>query len=179
MQSPGTSARRSLERGRTSMQGSPEGGGCMSDTAHSASTVTAIHQRLCSWLRDPMPPGAPDDEAVELARAEGVHLLLADRCGLPALIPEVSAAAVVDELQARELADVLSALSAERIDAVLLKGAGLARTHYARPELRPRSDTDFMIREDARQRASRVLERLGYQRAAEVDGELAVGQFHF
>ena len=141
--------------------------------------MDATHQRLCSWLSDPLPSGAPDEEVIALAQSEGVLLLLADRCGIRALMPELRAAAAMEELNARELRAVLTLLAGEGIDPVLLKGAALARTHYRRPELRPRSDTDFMIPESAREHAARVLARLEYQRAAEIDGDLAVGQFHF
>ncbi len=141
--------------------------------------MNATHQRLCSWLSDPLPPGAPDEDVIALAESEGVLLLLADRCRIRALMPELRAAAAMEELKARELRAVLTLLAGEGIDPVLLKGAALARTHYRRPELRPRADTDFMITEGAREHATRVLARLGYRRAAEIDGDLAVGQFHF
>ncbi len=141
--------------------------------------MNATRQRLCSWLSDPLPPGSPDEDVIALAESEGVLLLLADRCRIGALMPDLRAAAVLEELKARELRAVLTLLAGEGIDPVLLKGAALARTHYRRPELRPRSDTDFIIPEGAREHAVRVLASLGYQRAAEIDGDLAVGQFHF
>ncbi len=141
--------------------------------------MNTTHQRLCSWLSDPLPSGQPGEDVIALAGSEEVLLLLADRCGIRALQPELCAAAAIEELQARELRAVLTLLAGEGIEPVLLKGAALARTHYRRPELRPRSDTDFMIPADARDHATRVLARLDYQRAVEVDGHLAVGQFHF
>ena len=140
--------------------------------------MNPTHQRLCSWLSDPPPSGLPDEHVIALAESEGVLLLLADRCGMGTLMPALRAAAVMEELHARELRAVLTLLSGEGICPVILKGAALARTHYRRPELRPRSDTDFMIPEDAREHAARVLARLAYQRAPEIDGDLAVGQFH-
>src|SRR4051812_40702188 len=130
--------------------------------------MTDTRQELCAWLRDPMPRGYPSDDVIALARSDDVHLLLAQRCGPPALLPELHAAAAVEEVRARELQRVLSALAAEGIDAVLLKGAAMARTHYSRPELRPRSDTDFIIPERSREDAARVLATLEYQRASEV-----------
>lgn len=126
-----------------------------------------------------MPTGSPDEEVIALAESEDVLLLLADRCRTRALMPALRAAAVMEELNARELRAVLALLSGEGIVPVLLKGAALARTHYRRAELRPRADTDFMIPEEARERAARALVRLDYRRAAEIDGDLAVGQFHF
>src|SRR5262249_30430235 len=55
----------------------------------------------------------------------------------------------------------------------------LAYTHYARPDLRPRVDTDVLISADARAQVDALLDRLGYERAANVTGELVSAQtFH-
>jgi hypothetical protein len=70
-------------------------------------------------------------------------------------------------------------MAAAGVRPILLKGASLARTHYPRPELRPRSDTDLMTPASARGAVARTLVALGYDRMSEVDGELAIGQFHF
>jgi hypothetical protein len=61
----------------------------------------------------------------------------------------------------------------------LIKGAALAYTHYDRPELRPRIDVDLMIPVDAREAVARTLAALGYRRPLEIDGDVAIGQFHF
>ncbi len=126
-----------------------------------------------------MPSGSPDEDVIALADSEGVLPLLADRCAIVERTPDLRAAAALEELNARELRAVLALLGAEGLEPVLLKGAALARTHYPRPELRPRSDTDFMIRDADREHAADLLARLDYYRAAEIDGDLAVGQFHF
>ncbi len=114
-----------------------------------------------------------------LARADGVHLLLADRLSLPEVAVELRDAAVVEALRARELRDVLDALAGSGIRAILIKGAALAYTHYQRPELRPRSDTDLMIPVAARGEAAEVFVGLGYERAHEIDGDVAIGQSHY
>jgi hypothetical protein len=135
---------------------------------------------VCALLREGAPPVeiVPAD-VLAAARVEGVHLLLADRLRLPSLAGELRAAAVIEALRAHELRAVLAGMAAAGVRPVLLKGAPLAHTHYPRPELRPRSDTDLMIPASAREVVARALIELGYQRLSEVDGELAIGQFHF
>src|SRR5262245_13100335 len=89
------------------------------------------------------------------------------------------AAVALDAAREVELRRVLDALRAAGVESVLIKGAALAYTHYQRPELRPRIDTDLMIVESARDRTARTLESLGYQQAIETDGALSVAQYHF
>ena len=146
--------------------------------------VGAIQQvaraQLCEWLRaGAAPPAVIPEALLAAARDEGVHLLLADRGRSPALADELRASTVIEIVRAQELQAVLASLASHGVRPVLLKGAALAHTHYPRPELRPRSDTDVMIPAAARERVVRVLGALGYRRPAEVDGELSTGQFHF
>jgi len=134
---------------------------------------------LCCWLRDDaagfVGPIAP--EALATARAHRIHLVLAERLALPELADELRAAAALDAARERELRSVIAALADVR--PVLIKGAALAYTHYLRSELRPREDTDLLISAADRGRVATALERLGYERAPGVDGELATAQFHF
>jgi Uncharacterised nucleotidyltransferase len=135
---------------------------------------------VCVLLREGAATAASVPAAVLAeARAEGMHLILAERLRLPAFDGELRDAAVVDACRVHELRAVLAGMAAAGIRPVLLKGASLARTHYSRPELRPRSDTDLMIPASARDLVARTLVALGYRRQSEVDGELAIGQFHF
>jgi hypothetical protein len=115
---------------------------------------------------------------VACAEANRVHLLLADRTRTGPLQPELRAAAVMEAARERELRQVLAALGAVGVRPVLLKGVVLSRTHYARPELRPRTDTDFIIPARSRHATTRALIELGYQRVAEATGPLTTGQFH-
>jgi hypothetical protein len=63
----------------------------------------------------------------------------------------------------RELGRVFDALTQAGLPApVLMKGAALAYTHYPAPSLRPRGDTDLLIRRDDLPAFGRVLTRLGY-----------------
>ncbi len=135
---------------------------------------------MCAYLRGEVSADTPPPaDVVAAARAEGVFLLLADRLRLPAFAEELRAAVVIEALQASALRGVLAAIAATGVRPILLKGAALAQTHYARPELRPRLDTDLMIPAAAREEVARVLSDSGYIRPPEIDGDLAVGQFHF
>jgi len=146
----------------------------------SAGIAPVTRDALCALLCAGTPPvESVTADVIAAARAGSVHLLLADRLQLTALAGELREAAIVDDVRAHELRAVLAGMTAAGVRPILLKGAALARTHYPRPELRPRSDTDLMIPASAREVVARTLIGLGYARALEVDGELAVGQFHF
>ena len=128
-------------------------------------------------------PTQPDasraDDLVTYARTHGVHLLLAERWSLPALTADLRAAAALDAAREAELRRVTGALASAGIRGVLIKGAALAYTHYPRPELRPRIDTDLLIPESARVQTTAALQAIGYVRPTETDGDLIVSQFHF
>ena len=135
---------------------------------------------LSAWLREPIPPAVPPTPALaDAARSERVHLLLAHRFGLAIFADDVRAAAAIDAARERELRAGLAALAGAGARPILIKGAALAHTHYPRPEMRPRDDTDVIISSTSRDAAARALTSLGYQRPSEVDGELTTAQFHF
>ncbi len=75
--------------------------------------------------------------------------------------------------QRGELARVLAVLAGAGITPLILKGAGLAYSHYPRPGLRPRSDTDLLIAPDRRDKTAAVLAALGYRKDQGVEGEFA------
>src|SRR5208282_5106828 len=56
--------------------------------------------------------------------------------------------------QRAELGRVLAALAEADVAPLILKGAGLAYTHYPRPGLRPRSDTDLLIAPNQREKTA-------------------------
>lgn len=64
-----------------------------------------------------------------------------------------------------ELADLLRAAAAARIDAMPLKGAVLAPLYYPTAALRPLSDLDFMVRPDDAERFAAILRDRGYRHA--------------
>jgi len=136
---------------------------------------------VCECLRDdaPRPRASVPEDVLASAREEGVLLLLADRLCLPSFTDDLRRAAIIEALRARELGRVLEALVERGVRPVLMKGAALAYTHYERPELRPRVDVDLMIPADARDAVAHTLAAAGYARPSEIDGDIAIGQFHF
>jgi len=81
--------------------------------------------------------------------------------------------------QDHELQRVLSELAEAGLSTVLLKGAALAYTVYPEPSLRPRSDTDLLIRETDAPQVMAAFERLEYKRQPEVGGQLVTSQFSY
>jgi hypothetical protein len=140
--------------------------------------MSDVRNRLIGCLRDPRDKGPWSDDLVAAARANRVHLLLADRAANGALQADLRAATALEAARERELRQVLAAMASVDVRPVLLKGVVLSRTHYPRPEARPRTDTDLIIPASARDATTRALIELGYQRVPEADGSLTTGQFH-
>ena len=82
-----------------------------------------------------------------------------------------------EALRRRELIAVLDALAGSGIRPILLKGTPLAYTVYGEPSLRPRGDTDLLIRREERESVRRVLGALGYEATNYSDGEFLFHQF--
>lgn len=148
---------------------------------------------LCTILREgPFQwPDIDQADAVRLydvARAHGVHLLVAERIwqrGVlndcpPALRDRLVAALrsqlAVEEIARQELRTVLAALNDAGGAPLLFKGTALAFTHYQDPALRPRFDTDVLIDTREIQSAGATLERLGYRRPPFTSGDLVMYQ---
>ena len=86
---------------------------------------------------------------------------------------DFAAACALELIGERELRKVLICLEEHRIRPILLKGVPLAYTVYQSPTLRPREDTDLLIRESDMQRVAGILSGLGYD-GLELEGaELA------
>jgi hypothetical protein len=64
-------------------------------------------------------------------------------------------------------AEILTALGAAGIEALVLKGAALAQTVYPEPGLRPMRDTDLLVRNAGAPRAQEILLGLGFAVAPE------------
>jgi hypothetical protein len=88
-------------------------------------------------------------------------------------------AVVVDLARVAELKQLLSALAYGGVLPLLLKGAHLAHSHYARPYLRPKSDTDLLVPPHARDAVRRIVLDLGYQTCPAIPGELVTAQATF
>ena len=86
-------------------------------------------------------------------------------------------AVVVEVLRQQEITAALDRLAAEGIRPVLFKGTALAYSTYDAPSLRPRSDTDLIIRRHEVDAVSRVMSGLGYVRPPHSDGEVLFRQF--
>ena len=148
-------------------------------------TLTDAEAALCALLREApnrrtrIDADETDGEGiVRSARAHRLHLVLAQYVDRGDLAAELRGAAVLDAARERELARALAALAAAGIGAICIKGAAIAHTHYPRPEMRPRLDTDLLIAAGARDEATRVLRAAGYERPIETDGDLCTSQLH-
>lgn len=117
------------------------------------------------------------------AEAEGVLALVAERA--PELPPPFASAVVArardlaaaDLVREVELRRVVRACAEAGVEALVIKGAHLAYGCYARPDLRPRTDTDLLVRERDRAAAGEVLQRdLGYAAVPQVTGDLLMYQ---
>jgi hypothetical protein len=124
------------------------------------------------------------DEVLAQAERHGVLPLLADQFAQQRAATSLAeriqararlhaAADLVRDAELRRLVDRLRTLG---IRALLVKGAQLAYSCYARPDLRPRTDTDLFVASDDRDRASDLLLGLGYERRVQSDGDLLTYQ---
>ena len=103
--------------------------------------------------------------------------------GWPASIRErlVEAArneVMVESLRRREVRRLHVALAAANVRPLLMKGTALAYLCYPH-RLRPRGDTDLLVRRTDVTRATRALHTLGYRRALQTPGELVMPQMEF
>jgi hypothetical protein len=114
------------------------------------------------------------------AKRHGMLPAVADRIAtwpvagplLAELQVEASGFVAADLLRERELRRALDALAVRSVRAVVFKGAALAYTHYARPDLRPRDDSDLLVLPEVRETAHHTLVGLGYRPPRHVTGEL-------
>lgn len=146
--------------------------------------LSSEEQALCRALTGGSGPLTPD--VIAAARRHRVHYLLAAgraRLGsgplLAGLWREIRQSAAFDAWRDQELRDLLDALAAAGIDTLLLKGAALAHMVYDAPHLRPRVDTDILIRRDELEAAEHVLGAQQWSHPAENRFELAAAQRHY
>ena len=140
--------------------------------------------------RAPWPERATEDLATSVLAAAHDHGVAALLSATPAvegwpervrgaLTDERRSEAVVEALRRQELLSLLGEFRAAGISVLLLKGAQIAYTHYHRPWLRPRLDTDLLIAPRDRSRADEMLRRLGYRPKTDFSGELVTHQFQY
>ncbi len=122
---------------------------------------------------------------IAAARRHRVHLLVAasltsaERSAhgeAASLVSDLRAAAALDAAHQLELTQTLDALAAGGVDALILKGTGLAYTIYGAPHLRPRADVDLLIREPMLDRAACVVGALGWVPSVQRDATLSSSQ---
>lgn len=149
---------------------------------------------LCAVMRgdDVLPPEAEQQQRLlDLAREHRVERLAGWRIGdgqlnawfgaaAGELRAEVRAHAVTEAVHAREMRDVIEALaSIDGARPTLFKGAALAHSHYPKPWLRPRLDTDILVSPSHVDRAFASLRALGYDREIATSGRLVASQASF
>lgn len=88
-------------------------------------------------------------------------------------------AAAVEAIRSRELVQTLGALADAGICPLLMKGTALAYTVYPAPHLRPRLDTDILVRRQEAPAVAEVLRSRGYTRSSQVAGQLVSHQESF
>jgi hypothetical protein len=93
----------------------------------------------------------------------------------PAELANLQRLAMVSEFQLSSLHDrlvkLLALYAAHEIDVLLLKGAGLAHSAYARPTERPMGDIDLLVHEEVAPRAWELAIANGWARRGDVPEE--------
>lgn len=122
----------------------------------------------------------------EAASAHDVLPLVADRLALAPGLPddlrelfleELHRITAVDLATEAELRRLHVAFADRGVPLLLVKGSHLAYSHYARPELRARIDSDLLIAMEQREVADDIfLARLGYEAPAKLSGDLTATQ---
>lgn len=154
-------------------------------------TWTADEKRLCGLLvRGTAITEDCRAAVIRVAQRHGLGALLAYRLreagrslqwstGLrDELVAAERASVMLDAVRRPELARVVDALAGEGVPSVMFKGCALAETVYPEPHLRPRLDTDLLVREADLPMVRSTLGRLGYEAALETTGTLVTAQCH-
>ena len=156
-------------------------------------TEALIEASMCALLRgEPVPwrisdPPEFDARFRGCAAYHGVGPLLSRQISLArprdhhhpeslCLVQGLKDEVAIELARKHELVQVLSALAEAGVAALLLKGAALAYSIYPSPALRPRADTDLLIRSADREATARTLSELGYQKPNTTSGELVAYQ---
>ena len=121
------------------------------------------------------PPGAPD-RRIEAASKQGVDALVASQITDIAdgywqeqriWRQHLTGCVAEDAARHRELQRLVDAWSTAELAPLLLKGSGLAYTHYPSPWLRPQSDVDVWCADRDANAMRACLERSGYRAVLE------------
>jgi hypothetical protein len=93
-----------------------------------------------------------------------------------ALVDAERAEAALEVTRRLELSRLLRAFAAAEVPVLVFKGAALAYSLYPEPWLRPREDTDLLVRATDAARAGAVLAAAGYRAAVMQSGALVTQQ---
>ncbi|MBQ3356271.1 MAG: nucleotidyltransferase family protein [Oscillospiraceae bacterium] len=145
------------------------------------SGLIALIRSALSGQAEILPQGFDLASIVPLIRRHHISVIAfcgAVNCGIspasPAvetLLSDVGVHFSICEGQQNELKALTEAFEQEGIDYILLKGA-VIKPMYPRSEMRAMSDADILIRTEQQEEASKVMEKLGYQKGVESDHEL-------
>ena len=149
--------------------------------------LDAAETAICAVLRGQPIQSTFPVEFGDLAVAEGVAPLLWKSPILPTQLPpgaenlqqEVRRQLALAVVREPELRRVLEAFGTAGIDILLVKGAHLAYAFYEEPALRPRNDTDLLVRPGRDDDAHRLLADLGYEYQPAITGTEVQGQAIF
>ena len=92
------------------------------------------------------------------------------------LVDAARAEAALEIARHRDLCRLMHAVASAGIDVLVVKGASLAYDLYAEPWLRPREDTDVMVRPEDVARTGAVLAAAGYRAVPRPSGTLVAHQ---
>ena len=127
-------------------------------------------------------------DVLDAAAWHGVTPLLAQRLDTQADVPgdlqtplqtARALGGALEMLRQRETCRVLDALGARGVHPILVKGSALAHSLYREPSMRPRFDTDLLVRKEETSTVAEVMTALGYGRPAQVTGELVMHQVDY
>lgn len=122
----------------------------------------------------------------DAASAHDVLPMVADRLALAPELPDdlrelfleaLHRVTAVDLAVESELRRLHAAFALRGVPLLLVKGSHLAYSHYSRPDLRARIDSDILIAKHQREAADQILRAdLGYDAPAKLSGELTATQ---
>lgn len=123
-------------------------------------------------------PALTDDDARALA-SHGAGPLVYSIARVPRLRDQAMQAAAVEPMRLEDLRTVLAALASRGVDALLMKGTPLAYDLYPAPDLRPRGDTDLLIRHESIDAVRAAMLALGFEERITSGDEHAIRQVTF
>ena len=133
----------------------------------------ALSGKVSEWPDDLQPA------EVTALLEHGVVPLVYRSAHVPALRDEAIRAAAIEPRRLADLVEVLDGLASRGVDVLILKGSALAYDVYEDPELRPRGDTDLLIRRESLDEVRRTLAALGFAEVPGSGDELGVRQAIF